>query len=99
MEKEELRKMRAFYELIQKRGPVDRVLSWSHYVNLLPLKNVEEVKYYISIIKRDNLSKRALVERIKSNEFGKEYTFTELTKMYNFYILVQKVAQVAQLLT
>ena len=68
---EELRKMRAFYELIQKCGPVDRVLSWSHYVKLLPLKNVEEIKYYISIIKRDNLSKRALAERIKTNEYGR----------------------------
>ena len=68
---EELRKMRAFYELIQKCGPVDRVLSWSHYVKLLPLKNVEEIKYYISIIKRDNLSKRALAERIKSDEYGR----------------------------
>ena len=57
---EELRKMRAFYELIQKCGPVDRILSWSHYVKLLPLKNVEEINYYIKIIKRDNLSKRAL---------------------------------------
>ena len=57
---EELRKMRAFYELIQKCGPVDHILSWSHYVKLLPLKNVEEINYYIKIIKRDNLSKRAL---------------------------------------
>ena len=68
---EELRKMRAFYELIQKCGPVDRILSWSHYVKLLPLKNVEEINYYIKIIKRDNLSKRALSERIKSNEYGR----------------------------
>ena len=71
---EELRKMRAFYELIQKCGPVDRILSWSHYVKLLPLKNVEEINYYIKIIKRDNLSKRALAERIKSNEYGRHST-------------------------
>ena len=68
---EELRKMRAFYELIQKCGPVDRILSWSHYVKLLPLKNVGEIKYYVHITKRDNLSKRALAERIKSNEYGR----------------------------
>ena len=68
---EELRKMRAFYELIQKCGPLDRILSWSHYVKLLPLKNVEEINYYIKIIKRDNLSKRALAERIKSNEYDR----------------------------
>ena len=67
----ELRKMRAFYELIQKCGPVDRVLSWSHYVKLLPLKNIEEIRYYINIIKRDNLSKRALAERIRSKEYSR----------------------------
>ena len=46
-------------------------MSWSHYVKLLPLKNVGEIKYYVHITKRDNLSKRALAERIKSNEYGR----------------------------
>ena len=67
----ELRKMRAFYELIQKCGPVDRILSWSHYVKLLPLKNVGEIKYYVHITKRDNLSKRVLAERIKTNKYDR----------------------------
>ena len=31
---------------------------------LLPLKNVEEIKYYISIIKQDNLSKN-FIDNIK----------------------------------
>ena len=34
-----------------------------------------------------------------TKEFGKGYTFTELTRMRQFYNLYQKVAPVAQLLT
>ena len=67
----DLYKMQQFYLLIQKVAPLERQLTWSHYKLLLPLKNVEEIKYYISITKRDNLSKRALAERIKSNEYGR----------------------------
>ena len=46
-------------------------LTWSHYKLLLPLKNVGEIKYYISITKRDNLSKRVLAERIKTNKYDR----------------------------
>ena len=67
----ELTRMKQFYDLSQKVAPVEQLLTWSHYKLLLPLKNVEEIKYYISITKRDNLSKRALAERIKSNEYGR----------------------------
>ena len=67
----ELTRMKQFYDLSQKVAPVEQLLTWSHYKLLLPLKNVEEIKYYISITKRDKLSKRALAERIKSNEYGR----------------------------
>ena len=67
----DLYKIQQFYLLIQKVAPLERQLTWSHYKLLLPLKNVEEIKYYIHITKRDNLSKRALAERIKSNEYGR----------------------------
>ena len=67
----ELTRMKQFYDLSQKVAPVGQLLTWSHYKLLLPLKNVEEIKYYIHITKRDNLSKRALAERIKSNEYGR----------------------------
>ena len=66
-----LKYMRLFYNFVKKSHPLDDQLTWSHYKLLLPLKNVEEIKYYISIIKRDNLSKRALAERIKTNEYGR----------------------------
>ena len=67
----ELRKMRAFYELIQKCGAMHRVLTWNHYLKLLPLKNLNEINYYIDITITNNLSYRKLAERIKSNEYGR----------------------------
>jgi len=74
----ELTRMYNFYILTQKVGPVAQQLTWSHYVKLLPLKNVEEIKYCINITKRSNLSKRALAERIRSNEYGRLRTETKL---------------------
>ncbi len=74
----ELTRMYNFYILTQKVGPVAQQLTWSHYVKLLPLKNVEEIKYYINITKRSNLSKRELAERIRSNEYGRLRTETKL---------------------
>ena len=67
----ELTRMKQFYDLSQKVAPVGQLLTWSHYKLLLPLKDVNKINYYISIIKRDNLSKRALAERIKNNEYDR----------------------------
>ncbi len=66
-----LKYMRLFHNFIEKGHPLDDQLTWSHYKLLLPLKNLGEIKYYINITKRSNLSKRALAERIKSNEYGR----------------------------
>ena len=59
----ELYKMQQFYELVQKVGALHRILTWNHYLRLLPLKNLNEINYYISI----TLSYRKLTERIKSD--------------------------------
>ena len=67
----DLYKIQQFYLLIQKVAPLERQLTWSHYKILLSLRDIKEIKYYIHITKRDNLSKRALAERIKSNEYGR----------------------------
>ncbi len=39
--------MRSFYRLVQKCGPLDRVLTWNHYLKLLPLKDINEIKFII----------------------------------------------------
>ena len=67
----ELYKMLQFYNLIEKVGTVCRQLTWSHYRYLLSLKNLEEVKYYIDVTIRNNLSVRELIDRIKSDEYGR----------------------------
>ena len=73
----DLYKMQQFYLLIQKVAPLERQLTWSHYKILLSLRDIKEIKYYIHITKRDNLSKRALAERIKSNEYDRLSTETK----------------------
>ena len=44
-------------------------LSWSHYVELLPLKNIDEIKYYINICKEQNIGRDLLREKIRNNEY------------------------------
>ena len=44
-------------------------LTWNHYKLLLPLKDINEINYYIHITIRGNLSYRKLFERIKSDEY------------------------------
>ena len=44
-------------------------LLWSHYVELLKIKDVNKVNYYIKVIEEQNLSVREIRQRIKSNEY------------------------------
>ena len=64
-----LRKMRQFYLLFRKRSTLSSELTWSHYTELLKIKNINEVKYYIYITDKQNLSVRELREKIKFNEY------------------------------
>ena len=63
-----LKYMRKFYNLL-KSQPVADQLTWSHYVELLPLKNINEINYYIKITINQNLSKRQLRAKIKNKEY------------------------------
>ena len=66
--------MRQFYNFIsnfQNFHAMHGNLTWNHYLKLLPLKDINEINYYINIVIRDNLSYRKLAERIKSNEYGR----------------------------
>lgn len=44
-------------------------MTWSHYIELLPLKDKNKIKYYIDITIKNNLSTRQLRERIKNKEY------------------------------
>lgn len=65
--------MRKFYEVFsnQKLNPLGSKLSWSHYRELIMIKNIDEIIYYIYICEKNNLSKRQLQERIKNREYDK----------------------------
>ena len=66
-----LRRFRQFYDLINigKWSTLSTELTWSHYSELLSLKNINEINYYIKIAEDRNLSVRELRQRIKSNEY------------------------------
>lgn len=64
-----LKRMRQFYLIVEKGAPMAHQLTWSHYVEILPIKNIDKIKYYINIAKKFSLSKRELRESIKSNEY------------------------------
>ena len=67
-----LSRMRQFYLLTQKVATLSQQLykvSWSHYTELLKIKDINEVKYYIYLIDKQNLSVRELRERIRSKEY------------------------------
>ena len=64
-----LSRMRQFYLLSEKIAPMAQQLSWSHYCELLPLKDTNEINYYIKITIDQCLSKRQLREKIKNKEY------------------------------
>ena len=67
-----LSRMRQFYLLTQKVATLSQQLykvSWSHYTELLKIKDINEVKYYIYLIDKQNLSVRELRERIRTKEY------------------------------
>ena len=64
-----LSRMRKFYLLFEKIAPVAQQLTWSHYCELLPLEDINEINYYIKITIEQCLSKRQLRDKIKSKEY------------------------------
>ena len=53
----------------EKVAPLVQQLSWSHCLILLPIKNINEINYYINQVSKRNLSKRQLEEIVKNNEY------------------------------
>ena len=58
-----LNKMKKFYLLLEKLATVSPNLSYSHYVEILPIDDINKAKYYIQITEKQNLSIRQLRER------------------------------------
>ena len=64
-----LKRMIRFYLLIDKGVILSYQLSWNHYIELIPIKNIDEINYYITISIKNNLSYKELRQKIKSNEY------------------------------
>lgn len=65
--------MKQFYSLFsnEKVSQLATQLSWSHYIELLPLKNINEIKYYINICINNQLGRDYLRERIRNKEYAR----------------------------
>ena len=75
-----LKRMRKYFLFTQKGTTVSAQLQWSHYIELLRLKDINEINYYINISEIQNLSVRQLRERIKSKEYERIGYKEELKK-------------------
>ena len=64
-----LKRMRQFYRMIEKGAPLGHQLTWSHYRELLPIKDINEIKYYIYISEEQNLTRDELKCKIKSDDY------------------------------
>lgn len=75
-----LKRYRQFYILIQKGATLSHQLSWSYYSELIPLKNINVINFYIKLCETNIISVRQLRERIKSQEYERlsESTKTKL---------------------
>ena len=64
-------RMKQFYNVFnnEKVAPLVQQLSWSYCLILLPIKNIDEINYYINQVSKRNLSKRQLEEIVKNNEY------------------------------
>ena len=69
--KSTLFRIRKFYLIFsnEKVAPLVPLLSWSHYRKLLPLKDFNEINYYVKQVEKRNLSKRELEGIIKNKEY------------------------------
>ena len=66
-------RMKQFYNMFsdEKVSQLATQLSWSHYIELLPLKNIDEIMYYISICKERHIGRDLLREKIRNNEYNR----------------------------
>ena len=82
-----LKYMRMFYEY-GKSQPIADQLSWSHYIELLPLKDNSKINYYINQIISLNLSRNELRSKIKTNEYERldEETKSKLINNEEYYV-------------
>jgi len=96
-----LYKMVKYYNFISKEKlpTMSAKLSWSHYTELLPIKDENKFIYYLNISINHNLSKRQLRDRIKSNEYERLSNDAKNKLIKNNNLIIEKDAPLAHQLT
>ncbi len=61
--------MRRFYLVIENGVELHQQLTWSHYIEILKLDDINEINYYLNTSEKNNLSFRALRVKIKNQEY------------------------------
>jgi len=64
-----LYKLIYFYNICKLFPALPENITWSHFYEMLSIKDVNKIKYYIKITTDNNLSTRELRSRIKSQEY------------------------------
>ena len=66
-------RMKQFYNIFsnEKIATLSQLLTWNHYVELLPLNDINKINYYIKICVQRNLNVRSLKNTIQSNKYDR----------------------------
>ena len=90
-----LMNMRKIYQIFknEKVNAMRSQLTWSHYRELLSVKSLEEIHYYIELSTKNNLTYRELKEKIKSKEYERLSEDTKLKLSNNSKLEVQDLVK------
>ena len=64
-----LKRIRKFYLLIEKGATLSHQFTWSHYVEILVLTDINIINYYLEECIKNNLTIRQLRNKVKSKEY------------------------------
>ena len=64
-----LYKIKQFYYIYQKVPTLSGILTWSHWYELLSIKDINKIMYYVKQCEINNLDVRSLRKRIKNKEY------------------------------
>lgn len=73
-----LYKIKQFYNIISKVPILSGKLSWSHWYEMLSIKNIDEISYYVQECEINHLDVRTLRNKIKSKEYERLDDSTKL---------------------
>ena len=64
-----LYKIRQFYNIYEKVPTMSGNLTWSHWYEMLSIRDIDKIKYYVTQCEINNLDVRSLRNKIKNKEY------------------------------